>query len=180
MTHKCLIAGSGGQGIMLIGKILAHSGMREGKHVMFLPSYGSEMRGGTANCSVILSDEEIDAPVIDQPTCLIAMNAPSFDKFEQKLAPKGIVIVNSSMVVRKAEREDLFIAGVPANELAREIEAERVANMIMLGTLIAATQCVTLESVMESLEELLPPHRHHLLPSNQKALEAGMKLVKKS
>ncbi len=177
MIHKCLIAGSGGQGIMLIGKILAYSGMEEGKHVMFIPSYGSEMRGGTANCSVILSDEEIDAPVIDSPTCLVAMNAPSLDKFEQKVASEGIIIVNSSMAVRDSERGDLFVSKVPANEIAREIGEERIANMIVLGTLIAASKCVAVESVIHSLKELLPVSRHGLLPANQRALEEGMKFA---
>ncbi len=178
MMHKLLIAGSGGQGVMLIGKVLANAAMKEGKHVVYIPSYGSEMRGGTANCSVIISDEEIDAPVIDRPTCLIAMNSPSYDKFEHNVAPQGMVIINSSLVTRDSERQELFVAKVPANEMAKEMGDERIANMFLLGTLIAATKCVELKSVMDSLKEMLSVKRHNLLPANQRAIEEGMKYAK--
>lgn len=178
MTYKLLIAGSGGQGVMLIGKLLANAAMKEQKHVMYIPSYGSEMRGGTANCSVIISDDEIDAPVIDRPTCLVAMNTPSFDKFERSVAPSGTAIVNSSLVAHGSERQDLFVARVPANEIAKEIADERIANMVLLGTLIAASGCVGLQSIMDGLKEILPVKRHNLLPANQRALEEGMKYAK--
>ncbi len=177
MMHQFLLAGFGGQGVMLMGRILAYAGMKEQKQVMYIPSYGSEMRGGTANCSVILSEEEIDAPVVSKPSGLVVMNAPSFDKFETRICENGLVIVNSSTVTREPLRQDVNVIKVPANEMAKELGNERIANMILLGTLISATKCLKAESVLESLKEILPAHRHDLLPLNQKAIEAGMQLA---
>ncbi|KJS20111.1 MAG: 2-oxoacid:ferredoxin oxidoreductase subunit gamma [Clostridiaceae bacterium BRH_c20a] len=176
--HELLLAGFGGQGVMLMGKILAYAGMKEKKQVMFIPSYGSEMRGGTANCSVILSDEEIDAPVVSKPTVLVAMNTPSFDKFEASVKENGIIILNSSLITREEIRENVKVIKVPASDIAKELGNERIINMVLLGALVAATNCVKVDSIMASLKEILPPHRHDLLPLNQKAIEAAMKLDK--
>ncbi|KJS88389.1 MAG: 2-oxoacid:ferredoxin oxidoreductase subunit gamma [Peptococcaceae bacterium BICA1-8] len=176
--HELLLAGFGGQGVMLMGKILAYAGMKEEKQVMFIPSYGSEMRGGTANCSVILSEEEIDAPVVSKPTVLVAMNTPSFDKFESSVKENGIIILNSSLITKETTRENVKIVKVPASDIAKGLGNERIINMVLLGTLIAVTNCVKVGSIMASLKEILPPHRHNLLPLNQKAIEDAMSLVK--
>jgi 2-oxoglutarate ferredoxin oxidoreductase subunit gamma len=178
MMHQFLLAGFGGQGVMLMGKILAYAGMKENKQVMYIPSYGSEMRGGTANCSVILSEEEIDAPVVSRPTGLVAMNTPSLDKFESCVSENGLIILNSSLIVREPVREDINIIKVPASDIVKELGNERIVNMVLLGTLISVTNCLKVESVMESLKEILPPHRHDLLPLNQKAIEKAMNYIK--
>ncbi|MDN5321692.1 MAG: 2-oxoglutarate ferredoxin oxidoreductase subunit gamma [Clostridia bacterium] len=178
MMHQFLLAGFGGQGVMLMGKILAYAGMKENKQVMYIPSYGSEMRGGTANCSVILSKEEIDAPVVSRPTGLVAMNTPSLDKFESCVSENGLIILNSSLIVREPVREDINIIKVPASDIAKELGNERIVNMVLLGALISVTNCLKVESVMESLKEILPPHRHDLLPLNQKAIEKAMNYIK--
>ncbi|MDK2823612.1 MAG: 2-oxoglutarate ferredoxin oxidoreductase subunit gamma [Clostridia bacterium] len=178
MMHQFLLAGFGGQGVMLMGKILAYAGMKENKQVMYIPSYGSEMRGGTANCSVILSEEEIDAPVVSRPTGLVAMNTPSLDKFESCVSENGLIILNSSLIVREPVREDINIIKVPASDIAKELGNERIVNMVLLGALISVTNCLKVESVMESLKEILPPHRHDLLPLNQKAIEKAMNYIK--
>lgn len=178
MMHQFLLAGFGGQGVMLMGKILAYAGMKENKQVMYIPSYGSEMRGGTANCSVILSEEEIDAPVVSRPTGLVAMNTPSLDKFESCVSENGLIILNSSLIVREPVREDINIIKVPASDIVKELGNERIVNMVLLGALISVTNCLKVESVMESLKEILPPHRHDLLPLNQKAIEKAMNYIK--
>lgn len=175
--HQLLFAGFGGQGVMLMGKILTYAGMKEEKQVMFIPSYGSEMRGGTANCSVVLSEEEIDAPVVSQPTVLVALNTPSFDKFENKVAPGGIIVLNSSIVKREPEREDIKVIKVPLNDIAKELGNDKILNMVALGTVIAATECVEPSAIIASLKETLPAHRQDLLPLNQQAIEAGMKFA---
>ncbi|MGI6225409.1 MAG: 2-oxoacid:acceptor oxidoreductase family protein [Peptococcales bacterium] len=177
MTQEFLLAGFGGQGVMLMGKILAEAGMKENKSVMFIPSYGSEMRGGTANCSVILSEEEIDAPVVSRPLVLVAMNTPSLEKFEHCVKENGIIILNSSLVTKEPKREDVKVVKIAATDLAKELGNERILNMILLGTLVAVTNCVKVDSIMASLKETLPPHRHNLLPLNQKAIERAMSLV---
>ncbi|MFZ7102153.1 MAG: 2-oxoacid:acceptor oxidoreductase family protein [Peptococcaceae bacterium] len=178
MTHEFLLAGFGGQGVMLMGKILAEAGLKEEKEVIFIPSYGSEMRGGTANCSVIISEEEIDAPVVSKPGVLVAMNTPSLEKFAPSVKENGVIILNSSLITWETGREDVKIIKIPAGDIAQKLGNERIINMVMLGALIAATDCVQIESIILSLKEKLPPHRHNLLPLNQKAIEEAMSLVK--
>ena len=132
MTHEIIMAGFGGQGVMAMGKILVEAAMEEGKNVSWLPSYGPEMRGGTANCSVIVSDEPIGAPVVTEATAAIVMNRPSLDKFENDIIPGGALFINSSLIEKKATRDDIKVYYVPANEIASELGTDRVANIVML------------------------------------------------
>ncbi|MGI6160581.1 MAG: 2-oxoacid:acceptor oxidoreductase family protein [Christensenellales bacterium] len=172
-THSIIIAGFGGQGVLSMGQLLAYAGMLEGKEVSWLPSYGPEMRGGTANVNVIISDEQIGSPVITSATELMALNRPSLDKFEKDVCKGGIAYVNSSLASRKLEREDITGIYMPINEMAAEIEFPRGANMIMLGSFIKRTGVVSIDSVMQSLREVLGESKEHLLPINRKALELG-------
>lgn len=178
MTHEIIMAGFGGQGIMLIGTLLAHAGMKEGKKVSWLPSYGPEMRGGTANCAVVVSDEEIASPVVTEPTGCIVMNGPSFAKFHKTVVAGGTLILNSSLVTVDDPRGDIRMIHVPANEVARELGSERVANMVCLGALVEATGCVSLDTVIESLKDVIHQRYHDLLPLNEKALRRGAFLVR--
>lgn len=179
MNHEIIMAGFGGQGIMLIGTILTYAGKEEGKAVSWLPSYGPEMRGGTANCAVCVSDEGIASPVVVEPTAAIVMNLPSFDKFYRTVVPGGSVIVNSSLVHAEKDREDVVCYDIPANEEAAALGSDRVANMVCLGALLAATGVVQMETVKKVLPKVISQRHHHLLPLNEKALQRGFELVKK-
>lgn len=176
MIHEVIMAGFGGQGVMLIGQLMTCGGMLANKHVSWIPSYGPEMRGGTANCSVIVSDEEIGSPVVTEPTAVIAMNIQSLDKFEPTLVPGGILIINSSLVERKANRDDIVAFYVPANEIADRLGNVKVANMVLLGTLLAATSAVESEYVLNAFEKMFTK-RPELLEVNRAALAAGVKQV---
>jgi len=147
MQNDVIMAGFGGQGILLIGKILAYAGMNEGKEVSWMPSYGPEMRGGTCNCTVVISDRPVGSPVIQSPRSVLAMNLPSLDKFEPDLKPGGVLLINSSLIKREAERDDVRVVSVPANDIANELGNPRSANMVALGAYIGATKAVTLEEV---------------------------------
>ena len=173
MTHEVIIAGFGGQGVMAMGQLLAYAGMLEGKKVSWMPSYGPEMRGGTANCSVIVSDEPVASPLVTEPTALIVMNRPSLEKFESWVRPGGLLIVNSSMVHVQPKRTDLNILSIPINDMAFELGSDKVGNMIALGAFLEVTGAVKMESVVESLKKALPPHRHSLIPLNVDALTKG-------
>ena len=177
MTTKVIMAGFGGQGVVLIGTLLAYAGMKQGKHTTFFPSYGAEMRGGTANCSVIVSDGEIASPVVGQPDCVVAMNVASLDKFEPALKPGGTLFVNSSLVEKRATRHDINEIRIPANEIAEQAGSARAANMVMLGGLIKKTRAVTLESAVESLGIVLSERAMALLDVNKKALAKGFEQV---
>jgi 2-oxoglutarate ferredoxin oxidoreductase subunit gamma len=170
---RIIVAGFGGQGILMIGKLLAHAGMLEGRQVTWLPSYGPEMRGGTANCNVIISEEMIGAPIVTEATCVFAMNLPSLDRFESAVVPGGLLLVNRSLVPRAPVRGDVQVLAVPANELAQQLGSSRVANVIMIGAYLAAVQTVRFESVVSAIEDVLGPTKQHLLPINLSALEAG-------
>lgn len=171
--HEILMAGFGGQGIMLMGTLLAYAGMIDRKHVTWMPSYGPEQRGGTANCAVVISDDPVGSPVVTEPTTLIVMNRPSLDKFEAKVRAGGLILVNSSMVDTRVTRKDVTVIEIPANGIARELGSDRVANMVMLGAFLGRTGAVRMESVVESLRKALPPHRHNLIPLNEQALTKG-------
>lgn len=177
MNQEIIMAGFGGQGIMLIGTLLTYAGKEEGKDVSWLPSYGPEMRGGTANCAVCVSDEGIASPVVVEPTSAIVMNLPSFAKFHKAVVPGGALIVNSSLIRAEEKREDIAIYEVPANDEAQKLGSERVANMVCLGALLAATGAVSLETVVAVLPKVISPRHHDLLPLNQKALARGFELV---
>ncbi|MFZ5596612.1 MAG: 2-oxoacid:acceptor oxidoreductase family protein [Bacillota bacterium] len=178
MYEGILIAGFGGQGVLSTGQLLAYSGMVEGKHVAWIPSYGPEMRGGTANCGVTISDSPISSPVVSEPTVLIAMNRPSLEKFEGTVVKNGLIFVNSSLIQVKSKNTDARVYYIPANEIAEELGSGKVANNVILGALIELTGVVTPGAVEKSLMEVLPPHHHKMIPLNLKALEAGAELVR--
>ncbi len=173
MLKQLLIAGFGGQGIMLMGQLLAYGGMFEEKEVAWIPSYGPEMRGGTANCSVSIANAPISSPLVTEPDILIAMNRPSLEKLESRVKSGGTVLVNSSLVDCEVKRKDLKTYYLPVNDKADELGEPRVANMVMLGALLQVEPLVKNSSVMESLKKVLSKSKHHLLPLNAKALEVG-------
>lgn len=177
MTTRVIMAGFGGQGVVLMGTLLSYSAMVQGKHTTFFPSYGAEMRGGTANCSVIVSDEEIPSPVVNDPDCVIAMNIASLDKFETRVRPGGTVFVNSSLVKKRVARGDVEEIRISANDIAEEIGNSRAANMVMLGGVIRKTEAVSLDSAVSSLEKVLSERAMALLEVNRKALRRGFEEV---
>jgi 2-oxoglutarate ferredoxin oxidoreductase subunit gamma len=173
MLHEVIMAGFGGQGMMLAGQLLAYAGMLEGKHVSWYPSYGPEMRGGTANCTVVVADEPVASPVVSRASAIVAMNRPSLEHFEGMLAPGGVLVYNSTLIEQGPKRADVRTIAVPANALAEELGDKRVANMVVLGALLAATGAVKAESVVASLKKTLPERRQNLIPLNEKALAQG-------
>jgi len=173
MTNEIIIAGFGGQGALLIGEMIAHAGMNEGKNVSWLPSYGPEMRGGTANCSVIISNEPVGSPIVTEADAAIVMNKPSLDKFESYLKPGGKLFINSSLIEKKASRTDITVYYIPANEIAAGLGNTRVANMVMLGAYIASSQTVSKENIMELITEAFGAKKAHLVAVNEMALDEG-------
>jgi 2-oxoglutarate ferredoxin oxidoreductase subunit gamma len=169
-----VMAGFGGQGLMFIGKLLAFSAMKEGRNVTWIPSYGPEMRGGVANCNVVISDGEIGSPVPPHPRAAIVMNNPSLDTFEPKLKADGLLLVNSSFVTEPVKRKDVRAICVAANEAAVEAGNEKAANMVMLGAYVAKTHAVSKESIIAGLKELFA-NKVDVLDANVKAFEAGLK-----
>jgi 2-oxoglutarate ferredoxin oxidoreductase subunit gamma len=176
MRIKTIFAGFGGQGVLSMGLNLAQAAMREGKFVTYLPAYGAEVRGGTANCTVSVSDEEIASPVASSPTFIVAMNQPSMVKFQNKIQSGGIFFLNSSLIKEPVNRGDIEIVNVPANEMAEKMESARSANMIMLGAFIKKSNLVHLQSLIEGLNVALKGNKK-LVAINQKALTAGYELA---
>ncbi|MDR7870655.1 MAG: 2-oxoacid:acceptor oxidoreductase family protein [Tissierellaceae bacterium] len=179
MEERIIAAGFGGQGVMALGQLLTYAGMVEDKRVSWVPSYGVEMRGGTANCNVIISDELIGSPVVIEATTALVLNKPSFDKFEKSVVPGGRLFVNSSLIEDKCMREDIEVYYVPANDIANEIGNNRVANMVMLGAYLEVTKMVGLDSVEKAYYKVFGENKAHLLPINKQALEAGAESVRK-
>ncbi len=177
MVERNIFAGFGGQGVLLMGQLLAAAGMKEGKNTSWIPSYGPEMRGGTANCSVMLSEEEIDSPLVTRPTSLIVMNRPSLEKFEDAVVPGGSIFVNSSMIDIKVKRTDVNAYYVPCTEIATELGNPKVSNMIMLGAYIGKSHCVDIETVLEALLEKLGERKAKLIPLNREALKRGASCI---
>jgi 2-oxoglutarate ferredoxin oxidoreductase subunit gamma len=173
MQTEILIAGFGGQGVLFGGQLIAYAGMDSGKEVTWIPSYGPEMRGGTANCTVIVSDEEIASPLVHYTKAVIVMNLPSLDKYESEVIPGGILIVNSSLIHREVKRRDIQTVLIPGNEIAESLGEKRMTNMVLLGGLLANMPFLTLESIEKSLKEHLPERHHRLLPLNFQALRRG-------
>ncbi len=173
MTNTFIFAGFGGQGMLLIGKFLAMACMLDGKHVSWLPSYGPEMRGGTANCSVIVSDEPVASPLVDQADVVVAMNRPSLDKFERSVKPGGVLVINSSLIDRKAERDDIQVVYCDANRLAEEVGNPKGANVAILGALLAKAPVVDDDKMSEAIRIELGERKAKFLPGNMKALQAG-------
>ncbi|MBV1759306.1 MAG: 2-oxoacid:acceptor oxidoreductase family protein [Dethiosulfatibacter sp.] len=179
MIEKVIMAGFGGQGVMAIGKLLAYAGMLEDKQVSWLPSYGPEMRGGTANCDVIVSDKLIGSPVLtDDATAVIVMNLPSMDKFESHLAKDGKLIVNKSLISKKATRDDIGVYYIDANEIAAEIGNPKAANMVMLGAFLELTGIVDPDSVLKAFTKVFGEEKAKFIPLNAKAMEKGAEAVK--
>ena len=172
--YNMVIAGFGGQGVLFLGKVIAYTGMVDEKEVSWLPSYGPEMRGGTANCSVCLSDAPIGSPLVTEPDLLIAMNGPSFDKFIDTVKPGGKVILDSTLVKQGSSREDVEIFGVPATQLSNENGLEGLANMILLGKALKEAGFTGLESLLAALQQCVPAKKAHLLEPNQRAIQLGM------
>ena len=172
MQREIIMAGFGGQGILLIGKMLAYAGMHEGKQVSWLPSYGPEMRGGTCNCTVVVSDKPVGSPVIRSPRAVLAMNLPSLEKFEADIRPGGLLLINSSLIDRGAERDDLTVIKVPANEVATDLGNPRGANMVALGAYLGATDAVSMDEVIEVIRETFAA-RPAVIDVNIEALRKG-------
>ena len=179
MVLTNIFAGFGGQGVLLIGKLVAYAGMDEGRNVSWLPSYGPEMRGGTANCSVVVSDDPIASPVLSMADCVIAMNTPSLDKFEANVLPGGKLFINSSIIDKKATRTDIDVYYVPCNDIADQLGNPKVLNMAMLGAYLEATKVVGVESVLQALLHSLGEKKAHLIPLNRQAIELGAESIKK-
>jgi len=174
MNHlELIIAGFGGQGILSAGRLLAYAGMLEGKYVSWLPSYGPEMRGGTANCSVVISDEPVGSPILDSVNVLVVMNGPSLEKFEKSVVKGGLIISDSSLVEAKPKRADVDFVGVPATEIASDMGNLTYANIIILGKLLAKTGIISKESFEAALKKVLPSKKHHMIPEEMKALGVG-------
>ena len=178
MQKEIIIAGFGGQGVLFGGQVLAYAAMDLGKEVTWIPSYGPEMRGGTANCTVVIGDEEIGSPLVKNPPLAIALNLPSFDKYESSLARGGYLVVNQSMVDRPARRDDIRVVLVPCNDIAEELGDKRLLNMVALGALLAGLPEVSVEAAEAALKAHLPARHQHLLPNNFKALRRGHDLAK--
>lgn len=174
MNYEIVLAGFGGQGILFAGKVLAYAGLMDGKEVSWLPSYGPEMRGGTANCSVCVSDEPIGSPLITDPAVLLAMNTPSFEKFINTVQPGGKIFVDSSMVDVTTDRTDVDVFYVPATQLASENGMNGMANIILLGKLIKETGMFDLEQIEAGLKKTIPPRKANLLDANLNAIKLGM------
>lgn len=172
--HEIIIAGFGGQGILSAGRLLAYAGMLENREVSFLPSYGPEMRGGTANCMVVISEESIASPVLNSCTALIVMNNPSVEKFESWLKPGGVLITDSSMVQKRSNRKDIDIFEIPATELANEMGNKAYTNIYLLGKLIKETGCVKAENFEKALYGILSKNKHHMIPEEMDVLRVGM------
>ena len=178
MHEEVIMAGTGGQGIMIMGQLLAHAAMLEGRHVVWFPSYGPEARGGTADCTVIISSDEIGSPISAHPDTLIGMHQLLFGRYQPSVKPGGRLIVNSSLIDESTIRTDCYALSVAANTIAEEMGNVRAANMVVLGAYIASTGAVSLDSVIASLSEVLPAHRHKLIPLNEQALRVGAELAR--
>lgn len=173
MQTEIIIAGFGGQGVLFAGQLLAYAGMDEGKQITWIPSYGPEMRGGTANCTVVISDEEIGSPFVHNPQAVIAMNRPSLDKYEPLVKPGGVLVVNSSMNDRKPVRTDIRVVEIAANEEAEKLGDQRMANMILLGALLSKLPVLPVEAIEKALKAHLPERHQKLLSKNYQALREG-------
>lgn len=178
MHSEIIISGFGGQGVLFAGQVLAYAAMETGLHVTWIPSYGPEMRGGTAHCTVIISTEEIGSPLVRHPTAVIALNQPSFDKYEAVVAPGGALILNSSLITHTTQRTDIRVVPVPANKIADELGNGKLANIVLVGALLATLEeKMPLSAVEAALAGHLPERHRHLLPANQEALRRGAEWV---
>lgn len=177
MLEEIIIAGFGGQGVMSMGQLIAYAGMLEGKGVSWLPSYGPEQRGGTANCAVVISNEQVGSPLVTRPSTAIVLNNPSFDKFEPLVRPGGLLMINSSLVTKNSGRSDIEMIELSATDMAADLGNSRVATMILLGAFIERTKVVSCKSVIHSLKKVLSEDKHHLMEVNKQALNKGASMV---
>jgi 2-oxoglutarate ferredoxin oxidoreductase subunit gamma len=179
MTEEIIIAGFGGQGVLSMGKILAYSGIMQDKEVSWMPSYGPEMRGGTANVTVIISDERISSPILTRFDTAIILNQQSMDKFEPMVKPGGLLIYDGNGITRHPERKDIQIYRVDANEEATKLGLKKVFNMVVLGGYLQVKPIVEMDNVIKGLKKSLPERYHHLLPDNEKAIGRGKEIIHK-
>jgi 2-oxoglutarate ferredoxin oxidoreductase subunit gamma len=179
METSIIISGFGGQGTLFAGQVLAYAALDAGKNVTWIPSYGPEMRGGTAHCTVIISDQEIGSPIVRRPKVALALNLPSLDKYESLIQPGGLIVANQSLINREVHRKDVEAIHIPANDIAEKIGNARTANMVALGAMIAARSVLTLDALEIALENHLPERHKHLLPANFEALRKGVDFTKK-
>ena len=177
MTEEIIIAGFGGQGVLSMGKILAYSGLMQDQEVSWMPSYGPEMRGGTANVTVILSDERISSPIINKYDTAIILNQQSMDKFEKSVKPGGVLIYDSNGITRHPERKDISVFRVDAADAASKMKSAKIFNMIVLGGFLKVRPIVQLENVIKGLKKSLPERYHNLIPMNEEAISKGMEIV---
>lgn len=178
MEKGVVISGFGGQGVMLAGELLAEAGKEEGKYVTFLPSYGPEMRGGTANCHVIVSDEQIASPIIALPEAAIILNLPSLDKYEPLMKPNGIMILNKTIIPKEVSRTDIRVLQIDAQNVAKNVGNEKVVNMILLGAYVELEKPVKIESLKEALKTLLTGRKETLIEINERAIEKGAEIAR--
>ena len=180
MQTEVFLAGFGGQGVMFAGQVLSYAAMDAGKEVTWIPSYGPEMRGGTANCTIVIADEEIGSPLVQNPPGVIVMNLPSLDKYEPTVRPGGVLVVNSSMVDREVVRSDITRISIPCNEIAEESGDRRMANIVATGALLALMPVLSLEEIEITLKNHMPGRHKHLLAKNIDALRRGAEYAKKN
>ena len=173
MEYQIVIAGFGGQGLLFAGKVLAYAALTEQRELSWLPSYGPEMRGGTANCNVIISDSPVGSPIVQNPNVLMVMNTPSLDKYEKSVVPGGKIFVDSTLISRKVEREDVEVFYIPATKMAADMGMPTLANMILLGAIVKATGCITDAGMLAGLNKIIPAKKANLLDANLKCIQAG-------
>lgn len=178
MEHRCIFAGFGGQGVVSMGTLVAYAGMVDGRQVTFFPSYGIAMRGGMANCTVVVSDEEIGSPIVNDPTVVVAMNEPSFDFFQAKVAPGGLLFVNSSLVTKQVSRPDVRGVYVNATGIALEQGDGRMANMVMLGAVMKLTSMVSFAAVEKAMDKTFSTKLHKLIGKNLQVMKLGFEEAK--
>jgi 2-oxoglutarate ferredoxin oxidoreductase subunit gamma len=177
MQEEIIISGFGGQGSLFAGQLLAYAAMEQDLQVTWIPSYGPEMRGGKARCTVVVSDQEIGAPLVRRPSAAIVLNIPSMEAFKTAVKSGGVLVVNSSMIPDKSEREDIRVIYAPASDIATDLGNVRMANVVCLGALIEATGVVSLEAIEQALDSHLPERHRHLLTLNKQALRKGAALA---
>ena len=180
MTEEVIFAGFGGQGVLSMGQVLSYAGMIENREVCWMPSYGPEMRGGTANCIVQVSDTDISSPIIGKFDTVVALNQPSLDKFEHAVKPGGTLIYDSTNIIEPPTRTDIDIVPVPASEEAVKMKNTKIMNMIVLGAFLEKRKTVDIETVLSALRKVLPERHHHLIPLNEQALHRGQELARET
>ncbi len=178
MHEEVIISGFGGQGALFAGQLLTYTGMDEGWHVTWIPSYGPEMRGGTAHCIIIISSDDIGSPIIRQPTICIVMNPPSMEKYEPLIKPGGLLVANSTLVRTSSQRDDIEVVYIPANELAAELGNVKTANVVLLGAMLGKREILPIESIKRTLDQHIPERRKHIIDPNKRALDRGVQFVR--